>query len=78
MNTKQRPIYSSALLHRLFGSKSRADSELFNKENDGANLTKRWRRPVSAVFSQAFHRLSSTSIYNKRVRFILLLTIILL
>uniref|UniRef100_A0A9J2PBE5 PID domain-containing protein n=1 Tax=Ascaris lumbricoides TaxID=6252 RepID=A0A9J2PBE5_ASCLU len=76
MNTKQRPIYSSALLHRLFGSKSRADSELFNKENGGANLTKRRRRPVSAVFSQAFHRLSSTSIYNKRVRFNFLFTII--
>ncbi|VDK65698.1 unnamed protein product [Anisakis simplex] len=66
-------------------SKSRMNSELFsNKENavdaasgigkneDSTKINpplKRRRRPVSAVFSQAFHRLSSsTSIYNSNKR----------
>ncbi|KHN84827.1 SH2 domain-containing protein 5 [Toxocara canis] len=67
VTSKQRPMCSSALLNRFFGSKSKADSNIFNKEKCGGNSAKRRRRPVSAVFTQALHRLSSTSIYNKRV-----------
>ncbi|VDM13311.1 unnamed protein product, partial [Wuchereria bancrofti] len=74
-------ITSSVLLNRLFG-KSRSDINSNNKENtnnkENATTTtttttkttnsnnKQRRRPVSAVFSQALHRLSSASIYNKR------------
>ncbi|CAG9536688.1 unnamed protein product [Cercopithifilaria johnstoni] len=62
-------ITSSVLLNRIFG-KSRADIDLNNKENTTTATpsapNKQRRRPVSAVFSQALHRLSSASIYNKR------------
>uniref|UniRef100_A0A915PTF9 SH2 domain-containing protein n=1 Tax=Setaria digitata TaxID=48799 RepID=A0A915PTF9_9BILA len=63
-------ITSSVLLNRLFG-KSRTDIDSNNKENAAAvaqseTTNKQRRRPVSAVFSQALHRLSSASIYNKR------------
>ncbi|VIO94858.1 Uncharacterized protein BM_BM6058 [Brugia malayi] len=68
-------ITSSVLLNRLFG-KSRTDISSNNKENATTTTTttttttksnnKQRRRPVSAVFSQALHRLSSASIYNKR------------
>lgn len=63
-------ITSSVLLNRIFG-KSRTDIDCNNKENTttaAPSVTnKQRRRPVSAVFSQALHRLSSASIYNKRV-----------
>ncbi|VDN88700.1 unnamed protein product, partial [Brugia pahangi] len=61
-------ITSSVLLNRLFG-KSRTDISSNNKENATTTKSnnKQRRRPVSAVFSQALHRLSSASIYNKRV-----------
>uniref|UniRef100_A0A0R3RM02 Uncharacterized protein n=1 Tax=Elaeophora elaphi TaxID=1147741 RepID=A0A0R3RM02_9BILA len=62
-------ITSSVLLNRLFG-RSRTDIDSNNKENTTAATpsapNKQRRRPVSAVFSQALHRLSSASIYNKR------------
>lgn len=59
-----KPMHSTAFLSRIFGSKSRGDFDSYGAENPSV---KRRRRPVSAVFSQAFHRLSTTSIYNKRV-----------
>ncbi|VDN02240.1 unnamed protein product [Thelazia callipaeda] len=68
---------TSILFNRLFG-KHRVEIDHNNKENKTAAAStnmaitsntpnKRQRRPVSAVFSQALHRLSSASIYNKRV-----------
>lgn len=63
-------ITSSVLLNRIFG-KSRTDIDSNNKENAAtvtpSTTNKQRRRPVSAVFSQALHRFSSASIYNKRV-----------
>lgn len=64
------PTSSSIFLSRLFGSKSRPEND-FSSSKENAISGKRRRRPMSAVFSQALHRLSSASIYNRRVRTVL-------
>lgn len=62
----QQHVTPSVLLNRLFGSKSRSEIHSNSQEN-AATTSKQRRRPFSAVFSQALHRLSAASIYNKRV-----------
>lgn len=62
---KPRANRSSLFLNRIFGSKSRSDLQACVIPE--ITPARRRRRPVSAVFSHALHRLSTASIYNKRV-----------